>query len=65
VEGEWCFFLGAWLVVSPVFSTGFPALIHTSLTDTALELKLVGPKVISKEIIISFEVYSYCNYTTE
>ena len=33
-----CFFLWAWLVVSPIFSTGFPALIHSSLTDTALEL---------------------------
>ena len=38
VEGERCFFFGAWLVVSPVFSTGFPALIYTSLTDTAVEL---------------------------
>jgi hypothetical protein len=42
VEGERCFFLGAWLVVSPVFSTGFPALIHTSFTDTAVELKLLS-----------------------
>jgi hypothetical protein len=38
VEGERCFFFWARLVVSPVLSTGFPALIHTSLTDTALEL---------------------------
>ena len=38
VEGERCFFFWARLVVSPVLSTAFPALIHTSLTDTALEL---------------------------
>jgi hypothetical protein len=33
VEGERCFFFWAWLVTFPVFSTGFPALIHISLTD--------------------------------
>jgi hypothetical protein len=38
VEGERCFFFWARLVISPVFSTGFAALIHISLTDTALEL---------------------------
>jgi hypothetical protein len=54
VEDERCFLFWAWLVVSPVFSTGFPALIHTSLTDTALELKLVGPKVIS--VLLSLRV---------
>jgi hypothetical protein len=38
VEGERCFFFWAWLVTCPVFSTGFSALIHISLTDIALEL---------------------------
>jgi hypothetical protein len=38
VEGERCFFFWAWLVTCPVFSTGFLALIHSSLTDIALEL---------------------------
>jgi hypothetical protein len=38
VEGESCFFFWTRLVISPVFSTGFAALIHISLTDTALEL---------------------------
>ena len=38
VEGERCFFFWAWLVTCPVFSTGFFALIHISLTDIALEL---------------------------
>ena len=38
VEGERCIFFWAWLVASPVFSTGLSALIHISLTDIALEL---------------------------
>jgi hypothetical protein len=38
VEGERCVFFWAWLVTCPVFSTGFSALIHISLTDIALEL---------------------------
>jgi hypothetical protein len=32
------FFFGAWLVTSPIFATGFSALIQISLTDTALAL---------------------------
>ena len=38
VEGERYFFFGAWLATSPVFATGFSALIQISLTDTALAL---------------------------
>ena len=38
VEGERGIFFWAWLVASPVFSTGLSALIHISLTDIALEL---------------------------
>jgi hypothetical protein len=38
MEGERRFLFWAWLVAIPVLSTGFPALIHTSLTDTAVAL---------------------------
>jgi hypothetical protein len=38
VEGERYFFFGAWLVASPIFTTGYSALTQISLTDTALAL---------------------------
>jgi hypothetical protein len=38
VEEKRYFFLGAWLVISPIVAIGFSALIQISLTDTALAL---------------------------
>jgi hypothetical protein len=63
VEGERCFFLGAWLVVSPVFSTGFPALIHTSLTDTVLELTCRSKDSIQQQNNSDLDLTSGCIFT--
>jgi hypothetical protein len=52
VEGERCFLFWAWLVAIPVLSTGFPALIHTSLTDTAVELTISQWKAKRYEAVV-------------
>jgi hypothetical protein len=38
LEGDMCFFLGTWLVTSPIVAMSFTALIQINLTVTALAL---------------------------
>ena len=63
LKRERYFFFGVWLVTSPIFATGFSALIQISLTDTALVLTCKSQVIIFHLHLVpstcSFVLYTY------